>query len=105
MGYIAGPLFCKAELDYNEQLAKFLSDLGFATFLPQKDGYQQTELEKAIGKTKSAEMIFEKDVQELKSSDVVVFNMDGRVPDEGALLFSHDLGYSTEPMVLLFLSP
>lgn len=29
-------------------------------------------------------MIFEKDVQELKNSDVVVFNMDGRVPDEGA---------------------
>jgi nucleoside 2-deoxyribosyltransferase len=82
--YIAGPLFCKAELDYNEQLAKFLSGHGFDTFLPQRDGYQQTELEKAVGKTKSSEMIFEKDVQELKNSDVVVFNLDGRVPDEGA---------------------
>jgi nucleoside 2-deoxyribosyltransferase len=60
-----------------------LSDLVFATFLPQKDGFQQTELEKADGKTKSAEMIFKKDVQELKSSDVVVFNMDGRIMDEG----------------------
>jgi nucleoside 2-deoxyribosyltransferase len=82
--YIAGPLFCKAELDYNEQLAKYLSDHGFATFLPQRDGYKQTELEKTISKTKSSEKIFEKDVQELKSSDVVVFNIDGRVPDEGA---------------------
>ena len=89
--YIAGPLFCKAELDYNEQLAKFLSDHGFATFLPQRDGYQQTELEKTVGKTKSSEMIFEKDVQELKSSDVVVFNMDGRVPDEGACV---EIGYA-----------
>ncbi len=82
--YIAGPLFCNAELEYNEKLDKFLSDLGFTTFLPQRDGYKLAELENKVGKSKALGIIFERDVQEIKDSDVLVFNMDGRVPDEGA---------------------
>ena len=82
--YIAGPLFCDAELEYNEKLDKFLSDLGFTTFLPQRDGFKLVELEKKVGRSEALRIIFERDVQEIKDSDVVVFNMDGRVPDEGA---------------------
>jgi nucleoside 2-deoxyribosyltransferase len=82
--YIAGPLFCDAELEYNEQLDKFLSDLGFTTFLPQRDGFKLVELEKKVGRSEALRIIFERDVQEIKDCDVVVFNMDGRVPDEGA---------------------
>jgi len=82
--YIAGPLFCDAELEYNEKLDKFLSDFGFTTFLPQRDGYKLVELEKKVGRSEALRIIFERDVQEIKDCDVVVFNMDGRVPDEGA---------------------
>ncbi len=82
--FIAGPLFCDAELEYNEKLDKFLSDLGFNTFLPQRDGYKLVELEKKVGRSEALGIIFEKDVQEIKDCDVVMFNMDGRIPDEGA---------------------
>ena len=82
--YIAGPLFCDAELEYNEKLDKFLSDLGFTTFLPQRDGYKLVELEKKVSRYEALGIIFERDVQEIRDCDVVVFNMDGRVPDEGA---------------------
>lgn len=82
--YIAGPLFCDAELEYNEGIYKFLSDLGFNTFLPQRDGYKLVELEKKVGRSEAVRMIFDRDVQEIRDCDAVVFNMDGRVPDEGA---------------------
>jgi len=82
--YIAGPLFCDAELEYNEKLDKFLSDLGFTTFLPQRDGYKLVELEKKVGRKEALGIIFDRDVQEIRVCDAVVFNMDGRVPDEGA---------------------
>ena len=36
--YIAGPLFCDAELEYNEKIDKFLSGLGFTTFFPRGMG-------------------------------------------------------------------
>lgn len=82
--YIAGPLFCDAELEYNERIDKFLSDLGFTTFLPQRDGYKLVELEKKVGRSEAVRIIFDRDVQEIRDCDAVVFNMDGRVPDEGA---------------------
>jgi len=82
--YIAGPLFSDAELEYNEKLDKFLSDLGFTTFLPQRDGYKLVELEKKVGRKEALRIIFDRDVQEIRVCDAVVFNMDGRVPDEGA---------------------
>ena len=72
------------ELEYNEKLDKFLSYLGFTTFLPQRDGYKLAELEKKFGRSEALGIIFERDVQEIKDCGVVVFNMDGRVPDEGA---------------------
>src|SRR3990172_2505298 len=83
--YIAGPLFSKSELDYNLQLNEFLEKLGFDAFLPQRDGYLLSELmDKGIKKDEALKMIFQKDVEEIKKSDIVVFVMDGRVPDEGA---------------------
>ena len=82
--YIAGPLFCEAELEYNKKLDTFLSDIGFATFLPQRDGYKLVKLEKKVSRLEALRIIFERDVQEIRNCDVVVFNMDGRVPDDGA---------------------
>ena len=42
--YIAGPLFSEAEIHFNERLDRFLSDKGFRTFLPQRDGFRLSEL-------------------------------------------------------------
>lgn len=81
--YFAGPLFSQAERDYNLRITKVLEDNGYQVFLPQRDGFQATELE---GKTdeEKTQMIFEKDANEVKKADILFMILDGRVPDEGA---------------------
>lgn len=81
--YFAAPLFCESEKDYNLELTKVLEEAGYTVFLPQRDGYLASELE---GKSEEelVQMIFEKDLDEVLRADVLVFNLDGRVPDEGA---------------------
>lgn len=83
--YIAGPLFCQSELDFNLKVNDYLEDLGFITFLPQRDGHLLEELiNNGEPKYSAIKKIFEKDVDEIKRSDVLLFIIDGRVPDEGA---------------------
>jgi len=90
--YLAGPLFSEAELEYNLQLDCFLTSIGYRTFLPQRDGYKLADLlSKGIHMSTAMDIIFKKDIAEIKSSDIVVFVMDGRVPDEGACL---EIGYA-----------
>ena len=90
--YIAGPLFSKAERHYNKYLSDFLEGSGFETFLPQRDGHKLSNL-LANGTTKSVALnnIFTRDINELQKADVVIFVMDGRVPDEGACV---EIGYA-----------
>ncbi len=83
--YIAGPLFSESELEFNRKMNAFLKNLGFDTFLPQEDGHLLSELmEKGFKKDDAIQMIFQKDVEKIKECDIIVFVMDGRVPDEGA---------------------
>jgi len=83
--YIAGPLFCQSELDFNIQVNNYLEGLGFITFLPQRDGHVLAELLSDGGsKYDAVQKIFDTDVDEIKKSDILLFIFDGRVPDEGA---------------------
>ncbi len=83
--YIAGPLFSESELEFNRRMNEFLKNLGFDTFLPQEDGHLLSELiEKGFEKDDAIQMIFQKDVEKIKDCGIIVFVMDGRVPDEGA---------------------
>jgi nucleoside 2-deoxyribosyltransferase len=82
--YIAAPLFSEAELEFNKKLDKYLTSLAFETFLPQRDGYKLYELVKVMSEKKAKKLIFQKDFEEIEKSDIIVFVMDGRVPDEGA---------------------
>jgi len=83
--YIAGPLFSESELEFNRRLNTFLKNLGFNTFLPQEDGHLLSELmEQGFEKDNAIKMIFQMDAEKIKDSDIIVFIMDGRVPDEGA---------------------
>lgn len=95
--YIAGPLFSESELEFNRRLSEFLEKLGFDTFLPQRDGHLLSELtDNGCTKQEAINTIFQKDVKEIKACDLVVFVMDGRVPDEGAcvevgLAYAHNI--------------
>lgn len=81
--YFAGPLFNQAEKDYNLKIATIFEKHGYTVFLPQRDGFEAAMLE---GKTEEEliKLIFAKDVSEILKADILIFNLDGRIPDEGA---------------------
>lgn len=83
--YLAGSLFSKAERQFNLQLTEKLEALGFTVFLPQRDG---VEREKApydvMTPDQRRRAMFRLDREQILDSDVFLFVLDGRVPDEGA---------------------
>ena len=81
--YFAGPLFCKAEKDYNLTVANILEQAGYQVFLPQRDGCESCLLKDKTDEEKT-KMIFDMDTSEIYKADVLFMNLDGRVPDEGA---------------------
>ena len=81
--YLAGPLFNKAEKDFNLQVCKVLEDAGYNVFLPQRDGIESALVENMTGDEK-AKKIFHEDTKAIYESDVLLMVLDGRVPDDGA---------------------
>jgi len=93
--YCAGPLFNRAEQGEMAEIAAALEEAGFAPFLPQRDGLVFAELfqellrggftpREAGGMLQQA--IFRLDVYHaIEGCDGVLVNLNGRVPDEGAV--------------------
>jgi len=89
--YWAGPLFTTAERAWNRFMVEALRKNGHDVFLPQEDEPRE----------KTAESIFEHDVDGLETSDVVVAVVDGADPDSGT---SWEIGYAYSigmPIVLV----
>ena len=87
--YFAAPLFCKAELEFNERLALLLRKNGHDVFLPQENT-PDVDLSPITGRA-GRKTVFLEDVSAIDECDTFLFIMDGRVPDEGA---SFELGYA-----------
>ena len=80
--YIAGPLFSHAELRFNELVNEFVEKKGYSTFFPQRDGKKLADLlQGGESKEKSTKIIFDLDVDEITKADILIFILDGRVPD------------------------
>jgi nucleoside 2-deoxyribosyltransferase len=94
--YCAGPLFNPSERAEMEILAEALELAGFKTFLPHRDGFLYKaivpDLLRAgytldVAQWMARQAIFALDVyQVLVSCDGTVVNLNGRVPDEGAVV-------------------
>jgi nucleoside 2-deoxyribosyltransferase len=93
--YCAGPLFNPKEREEMAQLASVLEQAGYSAFLPQRDGLEFAELFPLfLGRGIPAEdaqkilnmAIFSLDVFQIINSDGLLLNMNGRVPDEGAMV-------------------
>jgi len=88
--YLAGPLFSQAERDYNLKLAITLEEHGYTVFLPQRDGLGKDHFNPTsmlgMGTTEEeiSQLIFTTDRDRVFKADVLLFVLDGRVPDEGA---------------------
>lgn len=83
--YLAGPLFSEAERRFNSSLTAKLEDQGYIVFLPQRDGAEsdKTPYDK-MSRNERRKALFEIDRDQIFSSDIFLFILDGRVPDEGA---------------------
>lgn len=83
--YFAAPLFSQAECYFNQSLAEKLETLGYLVFLPQRDGVERDKppYNKMMKEERRLAM-FQMDMAKIMESDVFLFVLDGRVPDEGA---------------------
>lgn len=83
--YLAGPLFSAAETAFNERLTARLEGAGFQVFLPQRDGVEKNKPPyDAMSPDERRRAMFDLDETKIQESDVFLFVLDGRVPDEGA---------------------
>jgi len=93
--YCAGPLFNAKEQEEMQEIASAFEAEGFETFLPQRDGLELCVLvEELVGmgipneeaSRMLSKAIFSIDVyQVLEACDGLILNLNGRVPDEGAI--------------------
>jgi nucleoside 2-deoxyribosyltransferase len=93
--YCAGPLFNEAEKKEMELIATELENASYKTFLPHRDGLEYAaiqnyfiEMNVSSEETNSilSKAIFTLDVYKVITSDGLLLNMNGRVPDEGAMV-------------------
>jgi nucleoside 2-deoxyribosyltransferase len=83
--YFAGPLFSAAERRFNSDLAGKLENFGHIVFLPQRDGVDSDKPPFAeMSRDARRKALFEVDRDQIFDSDIFLFVLDGRVPDEGA---------------------
>jgi len=92
--YLAGPLFCTSEKEYNVSLKNALAKLGHELMLPQENSTSlnfDRMLSDGEYRDAATMMVFEADLTLLDTCDALLINLDGRVPDEGACV---ELGYA-----------
>jgi nucleoside 2-deoxyribosyltransferase len=83
--YLAGPLFSEAERGFNLRLTQRLETCGFHVFLPQRDGVERDKPPYDMMTPEERRYaMFQLDRTRILDSDVFLFVLDGRVPDEGA---------------------
>lgn len=107
--YCAGPLFNPIERKEMLAISNTLKDAGFSVFLPHEDGlefarlfptflergFQQNDAQKILNHA-----IFSLDVYEVIDADGLVLNMNGRVPDEGAMVEAGIAWANNKPIVI-----
>jgi len=85
--YLAGPLFTHAELEFNRKLRDMLLENGFTVFLPQEDA----EDAKKEHENQNQKYIFQRCVEGVDGSDLVVAVLDGVDVDSGT---AWEIGYA-----------
>ena len=92
--YLAGPLFSHAERRFNVELNTLVKNLGFDTYFPQEDaGLISDMVESGMDVHQARDSIFQHNRDSIGTSDILVFLLDGRVPDEGAAIEA-GIGYA-----------
>lgn len=82
--YLAAPLFSEAERDFNRKLRDEIKSAGFKAFLPQEDSNN-------VKGNNRQEIIFNKNMAAIESSDIIVAVVDGTDADSGT---AWEIGYA-----------
>ncbi|WNY28258.1 hypothetical protein MmiEs2_04420 [Methanimicrococcus stummii] len=85
--YLAGALFSQAEREFNKNLQKIMTEMGFSVFLPQEDA----EDNKDQRNDRNQSGIFNNCFGGLQKSDLVVAVLEGVDVDSGT---AWELGYA-----------
>jgi nucleoside 2-deoxyribosyltransferase len=111
--YCSGPLFSPEEQAAMSRIARILEQVGYGTFLPHRDGLETAVMAamKRLGPPASTlgpvhrlvrRAIFALDVYQIvERCEALVFNMNGRVPDEGGVAEAA-IAFSTGRPVVLY---
>jgi len=108
--YCSGPLFCPEEIAGMTAIARVLEGAGYGTFLPHRDGVERlvmglvnspVNVDILGSRDRVDRAIFALDVfQIVERCDCLVFNMNGRVPDEGGAAEAGIAFAAGKPVVL-----
>lgn len=108
--YCAGPLFNPKEKEEMQEIANVLENNGFDVFLPHRDGFEFVNLSESFIKLgvsdNDAQLILNKaiftlDVFQVLASDGLILNINGRVPDEGAMVEA-GIAWNAGKMIVIF---
>ena len=108
--YCAGPLFNEPERAEMMAIAQVLEEAGYETFLPQRDGFELSDVRRqfemtGISPAQASRLlhrsIFDLDIYHLLQwSHACVANINGRVPDEGTVVEAALTWGAGRPLVL-----
>jgi deoxyadenosine/deoxycytidine kinase/nucleoside 2-deoxyribosyltransferase len=85
--YYAAGLFNQAERAFNVSVKEVLDELGYDTWFPQEDaGLLDRLIESGMSVDEARHQIFRANLRAVEEADILVFSLDGRVPDEGACI-------------------
>ena len=83
--YYAAGLFSQAERTFNLEVKAVLDELGYETWFPQEDaGFLEDYVAQGMSMDEARHEIFKMNLKAVEEADVLLFLLDGRVPDEGA---------------------
>lgn len=114
--YLSGPMFSAADLWQQQQIADTLEAADFTTYLPQRDGIEVGNVMHLVNATNVPQVpslmlfirqiVFAMDIYQLLGRcESVVFNMDGRVPDDGSVSETAAAFASGQPIVIYKTTP
>ena len=114
--YLSGPMFSAADLWQQAAIAAAVEGAGYETYLPQRDGIEVGNVMAMVNSVNDPavaglmqfvrEIVFSMDVYQLLSRcQSVVFNMDGRVPDDGSVVEAAAAFASGRPIVIWKTTP
>jgi len=110
--YCSGPLFCPEEMGVMSKIARIVEESGYETYLPHRDGVEAFVMNAVDSPIANAyifkpfniivnKAVFAFDIYQIVDKcDTFVFNMNGRVPDEGGVVETAVAFAAGKPIVI-----